>query len=153
MYRPQPTKAQLQKKFEPAARVGIFLGYHILAGGKWKRNGGLSVVDLEHTFAKGAGLLDPFAHNPQYHVQRVSECVIGSEGIEFPLKPYFDAKTSGQMYKLQPHGFRHIHDLPAIEPDKEDTDTDVIGDATNGAVEGGIVPPDGVLPPAQATAQ
>ena len=141
-YRPQPTKAQLQQKFEPAARVGLFLGYNLGVGGTWKRNGGLMVTDLEHTFAKGAGVLDPFEHNPQFHVQYVSEVEIPAEGISFPLKPSFDARNSGTIYQIMPEGYAHLHDLPAQEPDKQDTDMEFNGDASDeggdAAVEGGI---------------
>ena len=45
-YRPSPYHADYQQKFELAGRVGIFLGYHLLNGCKWKRNGGLLVCDL-----------------------------------------------------------------------------------------------------------
>ena len=102
-YRPQPTKAQKQQKFEPAARVGIFLGYHLLSGGYWKRNGSLLVTDLDHTFGVSAGVLDPFEHNPSYHMSRISEATLVPEGnIEFPLKPFFDARHSGTIYQSLP---------------------------------------------------
>ena len=92
-YRPTEHKAKQQRKFEPAARCGIFLGYHLLAGGIWKQNGGMLVADLEETFGNGTGLLDPFDHNPSWTVQRISEFKIDpQEGIVFPLKPYFDAR-------------------------------------------------------------
>ena len=102
-YRPTKHKADDQQKFEQAARCGLFMGYHLLSGGKWKPNGGLLVIDLEHTFGNGNGMLDPFAPNPKYSVQHISEAKLDpQEGIVFPLKPYFDAHQGGSIYALRP---------------------------------------------------
>ena len=87
--------------------------------------------------------MDLYNHNPQYHVSRISEATLWTEGgtpVEFPLKPYYDATQSGAIYQAIPDSHKHVHDLPMVEPDKEDTNAEFNGTESSGAIEGGIAP-------------
>ena len=88
-FRPSPHHALNQVKFEPAAKPGVFVGYHLLNGHYWKKNGGLLVVDLEE-FGND---LDPFCVDRAPTIQRVSEAWIPQDtAIHYPLKAIYDAK-------------------------------------------------------------
>ena len=88
-FRPDPHRAKALTKFEPTARAGIFIGYHLLNGHYWKRNGGLWVVDLSEFHSD----LDPFCVDRAPSIQRVSEAWIPADSeIHYPLKALYDSK-------------------------------------------------------------
>ena len=135
VYRPTPHHAKDQQKFEPNGRFGIFLGYHLLNGCKWKRNGGLLVCDLEHTFGADRDQWDPFDTAKHWTLQRVSEADYDrEEGVVFPLKRLFDFRQQEVVY--MPIDNKKAFDLPLTEGDKEDTDSGAPAEQ-NAVVEGG----------------
>ena len=71
-----PAKASHEPKFGPKAIPGLFLGYHLLNGCRWK--GDYLVVDMKDIHAN--------LETAWVHVQRVKEVYHdGKEGISFPL--------------------------------------------------------------------
>ena len=82
-FQPIPSKASQEPKFAPKAVPGIFLGYHMLAGGRWK--GDYIVVDLRD--------LDRNPDTAHVHVQRIKEVYIRpDDGFKFPKVARFNER-------------------------------------------------------------
>ena len=72
-FRPVEPKKKKLPEFAPDAIPGVFLGYFLLPGGRWK--GDYLVADL-----------DDFRNGKHVHVQRVKEVVLEEGNPKFPLK-------------------------------------------------------------------
>ena len=90
---PSPTTKQKESKkgrikYAPASRVGVFLGYRIMCGGRWR--GGFLVAELANFQQQD---LSYFAKSSlkKVHVQKVRECELDLEdGACFPLRKRYD---------------------------------------------------------------
>ena len=88
-FRPTPVvKADQQHKFEANAKPGIFLGYRVLNGGRWKQQGGYYVADV-NDFRN----VDHYSPN-QVTVQTVSEIIFNDNPVDYPLKDRFERQSS-----------------------------------------------------------
>ena len=81
-FKPTPAKAQMLQKFAPTSVPGIFLGYHLQPGGKWK--GDYFVIPLTELQS---------SEDTAPKAQRVKEVYLATGAIQFPMKQAYDAKT------------------------------------------------------------
>ena len=79
-FRPVQPKRDLLPEFAPRGIPGIFLGYHLLPGGRWK--GDYLVADL-NDFKKGKHI----------HVQRSKEVVVDEGPVKYPLREERERET------------------------------------------------------------
>ena len=79
-FRPVQPKRDLMPEFAPRGTPGIFLGWFLLPGGRWK--GDYLVADL-----------DDFRKGKKIHVQRVKEVVVDEGPTQYPLRAEHDKIT------------------------------------------------------------
>ena len=84
-FKPSPTKGKATPKFAPKAVPGIFLGYHLLPGGRWR--GDYEVAELSGFKCKVG------EQSSKVGIQRVKEIYFDKEaGYIFPLKPMYEKR-------------------------------------------------------------
>ena len=130
-FKPAPTRDLKDAKFEPKSIPGLFLGYHLHSGGRWK--GEFLVCPLSD-FAKGGRAEDA---NERYTPQRVREVYRDlKEPIVFSLKAAYD---------------RERRELPAIEDAGGGENADEILAIAPPADEAEELPKAGGRPPSTGT--
>ena len=82
-FKPSPVRGKIVSKFSARAVPGLFLGWHMASGGRFK--GYYLTITLEDLKLK------TFSRNPVLYIQRVKEVFFDkSEAPFFPLKDLFD---------------------------------------------------------------
>jgi hypothetical protein len=116
-FKPSPTRDKPVGKFQARSVPGVFLGYHLGAGGKWK--GDFYVAALSD-FQKSIG------NKKHVPVQRVKEVVADYDGVwSFPIKAYNDAERRTIKGTVSNNSDETHGDAKEDEQEKRDVPRDV----------------------------